>query len=431
MSNEKLCEKKFDYKWVIVGLCFLMVCITLGFCSSSKSLYLKPITDHLQVDRSAFSLNDSLRYVTQSFFNIFFGYMIAKVGPKKLILTSVLALIGSMILYAVAESLVVFYVGGILLGLGFSWTGTAMIGYVVNVWCKENKGTIMGLILASNGIGAAIAMQIVSPVINSSPVGYKSAYWLITIILSVLFVLLLLFFKDNPKGHVATGTVQKKKPKGESWVGISWSDAVKKWWFYVALVCIFLTGFCLQGIGGVAAAHMRDVGVNDSFVATVLSVHSIALACFKFLTGFIYDKLGLRFTATMCLCASIIVMFLLSVISATTAGMVSAMAYGVLSSLALPLETIMLPLYTGELFGEKSYAKILGIILSVNIAGYALSAPLVNLCYDLTGNYSIAFYSCAAIMALVLIGIQFVISAAKKERIKITASVIDASSEVL
>ena len=120
--------------------------------------------------------------------------MIAKVGPKKLILTSVLALIGSMILYAVAESLVVFYVGGILLGLGFSWTGTAMIGYVVNVWCKEHKGTIMGLILASNGIGAAIAMQIVSPVINSSPVGYKSAYWLITIILSVLFVLLLLFF---------------------------------------------------------------------------------------------------------------------------------------------------------------------------------------------------------------------------------------------
>jgi hypothetical protein len=34
-------------------------------------------------------------------------------------------------------------------------------------------------------------------------------------------------------------------------------------------------------------------------------------------------------------------------------------------------------------------------------------------------------------MALVLIGIQFVISAAKKERIKITASVVDANPEVL
>ena len=39
-------------------------------------------------------------------------------------------------------------------------------------------------------------------------------------------MLLLLFFKDKPKGHVATETVQKKKPKGESWVGISWNDAV-------------------------------------------------------------------------------------------------------------------------------------------------------------------------------------------------------------
>lgn len=426
MSNKKLGESKFDYKWVIVGLCFLMVCVTLGFCSSSKSLYLKPITEHLQVDRSSFSLNDSMRYVATAVVNLFFGSMIAKFGPKKLILAGMISLVGSMVLYAIAESLVVFYIGGVLLGIGFSWTGTAMVGYVVNVWCKENKGTIMGLILASNGIGAAIAMQIVSPIINASAVGYKSAYWLITIILCVLFVLLLLFFKDRPKDVTTPVSVQKKKPKGESWVGLSWSDAIKKWWFYLALVCIFLTGFCLQGISGVSAAHMRDVGVNEAFVATVLSAHSIALACFKFLTGFIYDKLGLRFTVSMCVGVAVLIMVLLTLISGSTIGMVAAMAYGILSALALPLETIMLPIYAGDLFGEKSYGKILGIIVSCNVAGYAVGAPVVNLCYDITGNYNVAFYACACIMLLVLVGLQIVISAAKKEKNKIISAVSEA-----
>lgn len=427
MSNKKLGEKRFDYKWIIIALSFLMVCVTLGFCSSSKSLYLKPITEHLQVDRSSFSLNDSMRYIATAFVNLFFGSMIAKFGPKKLILAGMLSLVGSMILYAVAESLIVFYIGGLLLGIGFSWTGTAMVGYVVNVWCKENKGTIMGLILASNGIGAAIAMQIVSPIINSSEVGYKSAYWLISIILAVLFVLLLLFFKDKPSNVTETTVAQKKKPKGESWVGIGWNEAVKKWWFYVALVCIFFTGFCLQGISGVSAAHMRDVGVDETFVATVLSAHSIALACFKFLTGFIYDKLGLRFTVSMCVGVAILVMILLTLINATSIGMVAAMAYGILSSLALPLETILLPIYASDLFGEKSYGKILGIIVSCNVAGYALGAPIVNLCYDVTGNYTFAFYACACIMAVVMIGLQLVISAAKKEKMKIVS--LEASAE--
>jgi sugar phosphate permease len=81
--------------------------------------------------------------------------------------------------------------GGILLGMGFSGTGTSMVGYVVNIWCKENKGTIMGAILASNGIGGAIALQIVSPIIESKNTGYKTAYFLIAIILAVLSIVTL------------------------------------------------------------------------------------------------------------------------------------------------------------------------------------------------------------------------------------------------
>jgi OFA family oxalate/formate antiporter-like MFS transporter len=287
----------------------------------------------------------------------------------------------------------------------------------------------MGAILASNGIGGAIAMQIVSPIIESGPVGYKRAYFLIAIILVVLFVLMAIFFKNKPKNaevdteQTADNSAPKKKSRGDSWVGIGWSDVVKKWWFYLALVSIFLTGMCLQGVTGVSAAHMKDVGIDGAFVATVLSIHSIALACAKFLTGFIYDKCGLRTTVTMCAALSSIVMIALALITNTTTGMVIAVAYGILASFALPLETIVLPIYASDLFGEKSYAKILGVVVAANVSGYAVGAPLVNLCFDISGSYNVAFYICAGIMALVVVSLQILISAARKEKNKILNSV--------
>lgn len=422
MSNEKLKEKKFDYKWVIVVLSFLMVCLSLGFASSTKGLFLKPVTEYLGVSRSVYSINDSCRYVATALINLAFGSMVAKYGPKKLIVAGVFSLIIAMLIYSFASSVYLFYVAGAFLGIGFSWTSTTMVGYVVNVWCRENKGTIMGAILASNGIGGAIAMQIVSPIISSSATGYKNAYLLIAATLTVLLVLLVIFFKDKPKnseGELSKELGKGKKKRGQEWVGIDFKVLIKKWWFYLALVCVFFTGFVLQGITGISAAHMGDVGLASAFVATVMSAHSIALACFKFLTGFIYDKFGLRITMSVCSIAAIVVMILLSLVTNSTTGMVFAMCYGVLSSLALPLETIMLPIYASDLFGQKSYGKVLGIVVAVNVAGYALGSPIVNLVYSLTSSYMIALYGAAIVMAFVIIGMNVVISKAKKERIMI------------
>ena len=182
-------QKKLDYKWVIIVLCFLMVLISLGFANSTKSLFPDEIAKALGTERSLVSVGESLRYISTAIVNIFFGAMIVKFGPKKLILAGFACLISAMILYSVAENLWLIYPAGILLGIGFSWTTTTMIGYVVGIWCSENKGTIMGLILASSGLGGAIAIPIVGGLIDPETVGaYRAAYRLIAIVLSAAAV---------------------------------------------------------------------------------------------------------------------------------------------------------------------------------------------------------------------------------------------------
>ena len=79
----------------------------------------------------------------------------------------------------------------------------------------------------------------------------------------------------------------------------------------------------------------------------------------------------------------------------------------------------MLPLYASDLFGEKSFAKVLGIFVSVNVAGYALGAPLLNLCYDVLGTYVPSLVAVGLIMSVVFVLLQFVITAAHKEQARI------------
>ena len=398
------------YRWVVVGISFLMVFVCLGFCSSSKSLYLAAITEALGIRRSLFSINDSCRYVTTAVVNLFFGTLCAKFGLKKLIAAGFACLIASMLIYASASDIALFCLGGVLLGLGLAWTTTTMVGSIVHRWCPAHAGKIMGLILAANGIGAAAATQIVTPIIYQSgnSFGYRNAYRLVALILTVTAAIVLTLYKDPPQSSDATAAAKKQTAQVRSTdkapVGIR---------LFVLLACVFLTGFILQSTTGISAAHMKDVGLDAGYVAAVMSAHALSLTACKFLTGVIHDRVGLRKTLLLCDGASIVVLILLAELSASATGHVLAMAYGILSALALPLETIMLPLIAGDMFRGGQYNKLLGILVSVNTAGYAVGTPVANLIFDHFGTYKPMLLVSALVMIPVAFSMQLLLKRPK------------------
>ena len=188
------------HKWINIFICFVMIFVCLGFCSANKSLFLAAICDALDLKRTVFSLSTSCRYLTSAAVNFFFGYLVAKHGTKKLISTGFIFLIMSMCLSSVAADVKLFYLSEIFAGVGFSLTGTAMVGCVVTRWSPENKGTIMGAVLCANGVGGAIAAQIISPMIYNEHniFGYRNAYRFIAVLLAITLIGVLIFFQDKP-----------------------------------------------------------------------------------------------------------------------------------------------------------------------------------------------------------------------------------------
>ena len=217
---------------------------------------------------------------------------------------------------------------------------------------------------------------------------------------------------------------QKKKSKNDHhWVGISYDKAKKKRFFYGSIFCIFLTGMCLNSVSGTSSTYFLDIGMSGALVASVASVSSLALTGSKLFTGFMYDKFGLRKTMTICMACAIVTMVLLGVTKNTALGVVLAFINAILTAIALPLETVMLPLYADDLFGDESYSKIMGIVIAANTFGYAVGSPLINFCYDIFGSYAPAYFIAAAIMTGVLIVTQVVISSAHRTRNVILAKI--------
>ena len=421
---EKISQPKERYVRIgVIAACFCMICVCLGFCSSNKSLYLSAITEALGIKRSLFSINDSFRYVSTAIVNLYFGTLISKYGAKKLVGAGFLALILSTLIYATASNVMLFYLGGCFLGIGLSWTTTTMVSYLVNRWCPSNRGTITGLTLCANGLGGALAAQIVTPIIyeQGNPFGYRNAYYLVAALLLVVGVLVTILIREPRVQPEAAGT--GKKARSKRWCGITLAEAKRKPYFYTAALCVFITGMSLQGINGIAAAHLKDVGIDAGLVATILSVHSIVLCTSKFLAGFSYDKLGLRVTLIICQLFGICSFLALLLSGNTGTGSIFAFAWAALSALALPLETVMVPLIAADLFGEREYPKIMGIFVSVNTAGFAFGTPVANLIFDTCGTYRPMLLAIAVSMLMVMISFHFVIHSADKQKKALEGSV--------
>lgn len=408
-------KKHLDYKWVILGTCFMMEFVCLGFCSSNPGLYTKAVTEALDIPRSLYSIGTSIRYVVQVLVALFLGPLIQRFGHKKLVCVGMFSLCVSMLARCFAANVIHHYIGCVFWGLGIVLCGGAMASAVVRQWFSKDIGKMTGIVMSANGIGGAIAAQIISPIINNGETfGYRKAYLLSAGISLAITVLIIFLLKDNPNSE-NTGAPGKKKARGATWTGIEFSEVRKKPYFYLTFLFVFLTGISMQSVGSISIVYMQDLGFTSTFTSLTATISSLFLTVAKIATGFTYDKKGLRFTLLMCQGCVIVGFLMKANLVCSALGMAIAVIATILTTIAMPLETVMIPLISNELFGSASYSKVLGIFMAANSLGLCLGSPLCDIYRDLTGgSYVSCYWFFTGLMFVVIVGFQLVINAAYK-----------------
>ena len=412
-------KKKLEYKWVILAVCFMMEFLCLGFCSSNGGMYLTAITEALGFERSLYSLTTSFRHIVSIVISLFFGALVHKFGTKKLICAGLLALIASTSIFASANELYQFYFGGALLGLGIILTGSTMASTVIRHWFDKDVGKYTGIALTANGIGGAVAAQIIAPYIYSDdPFGYRIAYRISILAVVVISIVILVLLKEPAEHPIVTA----KKKATANWQGLSYKQIQKKPYFYLMASLIFLNGICLESISHSGIAHLKDCGIGGDFIAATSTAASLMLTAAKVIIGILYDKKGLRFTLIACHIIMVISLVMMLFSGNTAIGKVCAMGAVVFSRLALPIETVMIPLISADMFGNNALVNVMGVFVACKSAGSCIDAPLCNLVFDITGSYIPIYVFFTIMMVAVAVAIQLVIGMAYKDKEKILAT---------
>ena len=134
------------YGWVLMIVGFLIMSVAYTGCISITSVFVIPVTEAFGIERSSFLLYQTILTLTAVVVTAYFGKRMAKGNLKLIVVVSALIAAGGYVLFAMAKALYWFYIGSVLIGVGFSNCTVLSLSIVLNNWFGGKiRGTAMGV----------------------------------------------------------------------------------------------------------------------------------------------------------------------------------------------------------------------------------------------------------------------------------------------
>ena len=180
----------------IVSLCGLISC-SLGICSNSQGVFFKAAAEDLHIMIGTFSMQNTVSYIIMSFCAMYVVRLTGKVKYRRLLLVGSVLTGMSFIVMGFTSNMIVFYILGILRGIGASTFAVAIVTIGIHNWFMEKTGLVTSLIFCTSGITGMLLPPVFAYIIENY--SWRAAYVIMGIV-SFLLILpaLLTDFSLNP-----------------------------------------------------------------------------------------------------------------------------------------------------------------------------------------------------------------------------------------
>ena len=222
--------------------------------------------------------------------------------------------------------------------------------------------------------------------------GWRNSYIIIGILFSATIALSALVIRRSPAqvSHAGEGEKLAEPVDAQGWTT---GRAVTSLPFITVtfVVCIGILTFHVLAVHLVPYA--TDIGISPTVAATALGLIGGLSVPGRFISGFLWGKLGWqKLLAFSMLATTIPILFLLFLKNSWMLyGFVCV--YGLFHGGRVPAQVGIL----GEFFGMRSLGELIGIVFAAAYVSAAVAPYVAGFIFDVTGSYFIAF--------LLLIGI--------------------------
>ncbi|MBR5340543.1 MAG: MFS transporter [Erysipelotrichaceae bacterium] len=376
--------KKQNNILLIFSLCLMAAC-SVGLYTNSTGVFFTPIAESLNEKRGNVAVFYTIMIFANAIFSVIIPTRATNKNFKKIYIGGVIGCLCSLILMSNATSLIMLYIGGLLLGASFSTFFVVVLTTIINCSFTENTGTITGFVLSFSGLAGAVFSPLLSSVINAYD--WHIAFYVMAGI-TVLLCLPAIFAEMKIEQEKTTVNASSAK---FNYLSTGFLMIVAMYVFYMYLPAL------PQHLPGIASSKSMDQ-IGSLLVSSCM----IGNIVFKLVAGILADKLGSIKAMFIMSAVTLTGAIMLLITETTLSALIGSFLFGAIFSVAAVLSSY----HVRTVFGTENYKKAYSVMSMAGNINNAFSIAAIGYIYDFFASYNpaiilaIAFDIIAFILAL-------------------------------
>ena len=293
---------RLHYAWVILAVTCLTVVLTAGV-TAVPAVLIHPLEVAFGWDRAAIALAVSLNVFLYGLAGPFAGRLMLRVGPRRVMLTSLLLIATGVAAATQIRTLLHLYLlWGVVVGVGTGSTALVLSATVVNRWFTTQRGLALGLLGAASATGRLLFLPLLATVVTAW--GWQAVGWVVTgCLLLVVLPLVALLMRDTPAavgltpygtGHVGAAARTTAVPPPEAPL-VPLGVALRQGDFWRLWLTFAICGATTNGlIGTHLIPHAIDQGLSAVAAATTLAMMGLLDIVGTLGSGWLSDRYDKR-----------------------------------------------------------------------------------------------------------------------------------------
>lgn len=306
-----------------------------------------------------------------------------------LLLGSIILAVGFACLYSL-HTLQIYFIGTVLLGIGFSFVATVPGTFVLSR-LFERQTLIFGIYFFIGGLGG-----VVGPLIYFLSIGMWHDWRMHWAICGISIVVMLLVaigtLKENAAEQAHSEDINKrairdnKTSTRDSQYSWSAKEALKTWQFYV--IAAAYTSFLLCGItvNSFAVAHITEQGFSATLAGSLLSIQAFINAFSRVGGGILGEFIQAKKLLLISLAFIIVGMLAISQANSSLMLVLFTVGIGVGYGMTFLASSVLLTDY----FGRKPYLELFSVMNLISTIA-CFSPWLAGAIKDIEGTFTLAF----------------------------------------
>jgi MFS family permease len=345
------------------------------------------------------SLAFSLSRVEGSIMGPIAGYLIDRVGPRRMVLIGMSVLGIGFVAFSRVNSLWQFYLVFIVMSSGTGLGTWLPMMTVLNNWFIRRRSIAMGIAMVGFAMGGVLLVPALAWSVDPDRFGLNA--WRNSALLTGAVIILVAYpisrmVRDRPEdyGQIPDGDLREpaSPPGDESGAGAAdfdytWQQAIRTKAFWLISMGHACSSIVIVTLMVHLGTLLTDRGFSLQTVAWVVAAQTGVSAVFNLVGGYVGDRIPMRLALFGFSAIQSGALILLLMIQSPAMAFLFAVVFGVGFGGRTPLTTSIRGLY----FGRRAFASITGIsMIPMNV--FLLVSPLfAGIMFEATGSYDIPF----------------------------------------